>query len=758
MRGGLFDDGAAGALLDGAPRADGMAGAVLRGGPLEDPLANELVVREAVGDVIVRDGVLVRVVPEDVVPPGEPFEAFAFDEAWFRDAARVRDEPEAAVPGSGSGRPPAGVPVALWPEESLREVLRGVPGVGLARVVADAIDLDDNLGCGPGGSLHGDLVGGLSGSDGIDAAAGAGADSGPGPGAASGPGSGVLDELSDDALGDLVVACGRLQSWAAGVQARVVAERAGRESHALAHNSLVGQVTGELVVTEPEAVEVVVRAESGARHPSVITALLGGRIDVRKAQVLLRSASQLSVDERAEAIDRFLPQAPRRTWKWLQTRMLAFAKTLHGAADTAKAAAQRRCVQVDRGENDMGWFSAYLPAVDAAAVWGVVDDMAHQLRHVTGEDRTLGQLRADSLTGIVTGRLLPADRFTDPDPAAESSPESSTEPSIEVATEAGANAAQGAVSGNAGTSTNAGTSDAASSSADDSMNGGASGGSGGGDTPVCTCGGRAPVQHIVQEVVRPVRVTPTRPVVRVTIPASALLGLDDAPGHLDGYGPIPAETAGVIATDATWQRLLTDPVTGILSDYSTTTYQPGKVLRGAVETRDGTCTFLWGCDTPATRCDLDHIEPFDHDHKNRNGNGNENRSGSGRRDGRREDGRGQTNAHNLHALCRKHHLLKTHAGWNIVRDPDTGITTWTTPTGRIHTRPPTVLDTHIELDQIDPDTSHDLTLHALTGQHLPRPYASTEPGTIPTDTTDDPSGRPGPTNLRGPDRSDEPPF
>jgi hypothetical protein len=64
-----------------------------------------------------------------------------------------------------------------------------------------------------------------------------------------------------------------------------------------------------------------------------------------------------------------------------------------------------------------------------------------------------------------------------------------------------------------------------------------------------------------------------------------LLGLDDAPGDLDGFGPIPAATARLIAQDATWQRLVTDPVTGVLTDYSTTTYQPGKVLRGAVEVR-----------------------------------------------------------------------------------------------------------------------------------------------------------------------------
>ncbi|MCP2285266.1 protein of unknown function (DUF222) [Promicromonospora umidemergens] len=589
--------------------------------------------------------------------------------------------PDDLADAVGPDWPPDAVPIALWPVETLRRALTEAPGAQLARVVAETVDRATELD------------------------------------------PDRLAELSDDALGDLVTACGRLQSWAAGVQARVVAERAARESHALAHASLVGQVTSELVITESEAAEVVIRGESGAQHPTVITALITGRIDVRKAHTLLRSASQLTLAERAEAIERFLPQAPRRTWKWLQTRMLAFAKDRHGAAQTAKAAAEQRCVQLDRAENDMGWLSAYLPATDAAAVWGVLDDMAHQLRHTTGEDRTLGQLRADSLTGIITGRLLPADRFTQP----ETEPETDAEPSTKPATEPTTKPA---------TETRA---NAADSDSNDHTKGGTSS-SGTNDGPACTCGGRAPVQQVVvQEIVQPVRIAPTRPVVRVTLPASALLGLDQAPGHLDGYGPIPAETARIIATDATWQRLLTDPVTGILTDYSTTTYQPGKVLRAAVEARDGTCTFLWGCDRPASRCDLDHIQPFDHDHDHENNHGSENRSRNG------DDRRGQTNAHNLHALCRKHHLLKTHAGWGIVRDPETGITTWTTPTGRVHTRPPTVLDTHTDLDQIDPDTSHDLSLRALTGQRLPRQYVTTEPGTTPTNPTSPPD-------------LDEPPF
>ncbi|MFC8798602.1 HNH endonuclease [Promicromonospora sp. NPDC057138] len=626
----------------------------------------------------------------DAVPDGASFDDGApFGEERPLDEVRPLDDMppfDDVLPGSeaeaGAGQdwppdwPPDVVPVAFWPTETLRTALRGVPGVQLARVVAEVAD----------------------------------------------PETGLLADLPDDVLGDLVTASGRLQSWSAGVRARVVAERAARESSPLAHSSLVGQVTGELVVTEPEGTEVVVRAESGNRHPSVIDALETGRIDVRKAHTLLRSASQLTIAERAEAIRRFLPEAPRRTWKWLRARMLAFAKARHGAADAARAEAQRRSVHLDRAENDMGWLSAYLPATDAAAVWGVVDDMAHQLRHATGDDRSLGQLRADCLTGIVTGRLLPADRFTDTETDANPETDANAEPDNH--TETGPRAV-GSGAGASGTSSEDGV-------PDDGVPDGAE--PHGAGSTVCTCGGRAPFQRVVQEVVHEVvqvvRVAPTRPVVRVTIPAGALLGLNDAPGDLAGFGPIPAETARIIAEDATWQRLLTDPITGILTDYSTTTYKPGKVLRAAVEARDDTCMFLT-CDYPGAHCDLDHIEPFDHEHDTDMGNA-----------------LGQTRAQNLQTLCRRHHLLKTHAGWGVVRDPQTGVTTWTTPTGHTHTRPPTVLDTGVELDQIDPDTSYDLTLRALTGQHLPRSCQTTEPGAVP-ETSDDPST---------PARPDQPPF
>src|SRR5947209_5753839 len=51
-----------------------------------------------------------------------------------------------------------------------------------------------------------------------------------------------------------------------------------------------------------------------------------------------------------------------------------------------------------------------------------------------------------------------------------------------------------------------------------------------------------------------------RPAVQVTIAATTLLGLDQHPGEIEGYGPIPAALARAMAFDptATWRRLLTD--------------------------------------------------------------------------------------------------------------------------------------------------------------------------------------------------------
>ncbi|HXU96707.1 MAG TPA: DUF222 domain-containing protein, partial [Jiangellaceae bacterium] len=156
------------------------------------------------------------------------------------------------------------------------------------------------------------------------------------------------------------------------------------------------------------------------------------------------------------------------------------------------------------------------------------------------------------------------------------------------------------------------------------------------------------------------------PDIRVVVAVSTLLGLDDQPAELAGYGPIDAETARRIAADpdSTWRRLLTDPVSGTLLDYGTRVYRPPKSLARHVAARDQVCCFP-GCRQPAERCDLDHGVPYPH---------------------------GPTCEANLIPLCRHHHRAKTHGGWRWRRDDD-GTVIWTAPTGHAYQVPvPPVLD------------------------------------------------------------------
>jgi hypothetical protein len=149
-----------------------------------------------------------------------------------------------------------------------------------------------------------------------------------------------------------------------------------------------------------------------------------------------------------------------------------------------------------------------------------------------------------------------------------------------------------------------------------------------------------------------------KPLIQVVVAASTLLGLDDQPAEIPGFGVIPADTARRIAADATWQRILTDPESGAILDAGRK-YRPPKALADYVRTRDRVCVFP-PCRKAADTCDLDHRQPHSQG--------------------------GPTNADNLQPLCPKHHEMKHDHGWTVTREDDT--TVWTSPTGHTYTNYP----------------------------------------------------------------------
>ena len=152
-----------------------------------------------------------------------------------------------------------------------------------------------------------------------------------------------------------------------------------------------------------------------------------------------------------------------------------------------------------------------------------------------------------------------------------------------------------------------------------------------------------------------------RPTVNVSVGLSTLLRLDDEPGELDGYGPIPAGLARRIAADpsGTWRRLVTDPC-GAVIDVGRERYEPPQDLVDHVVARDVICRFP-GCRRRARRCEIDHQTPW--------------------------DALGRTDACNLECLCARHHHLKHEAGWTVLGDPRSHLL-WITPTGHNYLDPP----------------------------------------------------------------------
>ncbi|MBW0254294.1 HNH endonuclease signature motif containing protein [Cellulomonas sp. PS-H5] len=159
--------------------------------------------------------------------------------------------------------------------------------------------------------------------------------------------------------------------------------------------------------------------------------------------------------------------------------------------------------------------------------------------------------------------------------------------------------------------------------------------------------------------------------VRITIPASTLLGLDDQPAHLDGHGPIDAVQARALAIGGVWQRVVTDPLTDRVLDVGRECYRPPAALAELVRVRDKTCAAP-GCRVPACACELDHTQEF---HPQPGGHA--------------DAPLGRTDADNLGPVCHRHHRLKTDGGFRL-RQIEPGLYEWLTPTGhRYLTRPGT---------------------------------------------------------------------
>lgn len=159
--------------------------------------------------------------------------------------------------------------------------------------------------------------------------------------------------------------------------------------------------------------------------------------------------------------------------------------------------------------------------------------------------------------------------------------------------------------------------------------------------------------------------------VDVMIPDTSMLGIDDDPAIVPGYGPIPAAIAVALLLTAQEQglamlrRLYTHPQHGRLVAMESVAQEFPAMLAALIRKRDQICRQRW-CDAPIRNCD--HAQ-------------------------RKADG-GPTSYLNGQGTCEACNQAKEAIGWRVrarpgpagLQDPDIPHTVETvTPTGHVHT-------------------------------------------------------------------------
>ncbi|HWL50582.1 MAG TPA: DUF222 domain-containing protein, partial [Acidimicrobiia bacterium] len=157
-----------------------------------------------------------------------------------------------------------------------------------------------------------------------------------------------------------------------------------------------------------------------------------------------------------------------------------------------------------------------------------------------------------------------------------------------------------------------------------------------------------------------------RGVVDIHVELSTLLGLDDQPGEIPGWGPVIADVARQVIEEqfgTEWRYTITDPNGNLISN-GTTRKRPDKRRPTAAQKRQvqaETPECVWPtCRFDSIQCDIDHNLPWaDH---------------------------GPTIEENLAPLCRHHHVIR-HNGWTITQIQP-GVYTITSPLGHTYTTQP----------------------------------------------------------------------
>ncbi|WP_162451711.1 HNH endonuclease signature motif containing protein [Phytoactinopolyspora mesophila] len=502
----------------------------------------------------------------------------------------------------------------------------------------------------------------------------------------------TFDQLTTSRLADSVAAWEKVIAWAQAQQAAAAAELTRRPEmqadNAEGRSSLhpVAVTAGDICTvwpwTKPQAQRLVSwSVQLIDSFPAVHHALAEGRLDARRARILTDALADHDPQVARLVEAAVLPYV--HLWTSVKVSYVVKRLLAEIAPETAKErrrnARKKRAVWIEPAADGMAWLYAYLPAEDAEALMATLTAAAEGSRLNDEQTRTSDHLAGDAETGASAAEApaadaaAPADAATDaatgtapppsdadadvpadvdaapadaPDPAGPADVDAAPADAPDPADPADASADPPDAASPAPRSLDQRRADALAALAWSSLYTGHLGGDG-----CARCGSPAGA---------PLASAHGRPVtVNVTVSLSTLIGLDEVPGELEGYGAIDADLARRLAAAGVWRWVGTDPVGGWALDYGRTRYKPPRDLVDFVILRDREC-IMPGCHRSAYRCEIDHRVPFP---------------------------QGPTSACNCSALCKPCHLQKHHAGWRLERVAS-GTQRWTSPSGHQQTVSP----------------------------------------------------------------------
>ena len=512
-----------------------------------------------------------------------------------------------------------------------------------------------------------------------------------------------------------------------------------RTQQALAARAARAEVAGVLRTPETTTTSLLHEARVLVdHHPATLAALTRGEISHAHAGVVLENTAALEPHECRDLEATLVERAKESTVAALRRYARRERERAHPRplVERHRERLAVRRVEIEPARDGMMWLHQYLPAVQATAIYNRLTDVAMTFQG-GDEDRTLAQLRVDVFSALLlddeAARLVHGD--TGPRVPAEAglgAAATSAAPAAE--TPRAAASCPGAAASCPGAPAETLRAAGAATSAVEAAQGAADGSALGAEVasaPSAPAGAVSGRRRAAGPTLRGVQ-----PTVAVTVPVMTLLGHGDEPGHLEGYGPVDADTAREIAARApSFTRILTHPETAVVLSVGRQRYTVPADLKAWLRLRDETCRFP-GCSRRAARCDIDHVAPW--------------QLGGG------------TDHDNLIHLCRHHHRLKHETGWSVASADSGGETTgvfarpeavtWTSPAGRRYVDHPAL-----------PRPAHDLLRHraALAAPGVPGSGPSggvADGGIAGAASTSSDEENPGMPGLVSDPFPDEPPF